>query len=147
MMNNAPEPLFKAKILMSYKEDIENRGFWDWLKAHQTTLMEPLHKFKGEIRLYDDILELEGRGGKGDYTLLVCTNKQLRDVFLGFDNTFTIMEDRMLGLTFRPLRIKIENGNKDFTLYIIINYDKILRTADNIKWQKILTEWKKEPTH
>ena len=35
--------------LMAYEEDIKNRSFWDWIKAH-TSFMKPLHRYKGGFR-------------------------------------------------------------------------------------------------
>lgn len=44
---------FRMKLentLMAYKENIESRGFWDWIKAH-TSFMKPLHRYQGVLEL------------------------------------------------------------------------------------------------
>ncbi|MBC7188904.1 hypothetical protein H5U35_01645, partial [Candidatus Aerophobetes bacterium] len=51
--------------LMAYKEDIESRSFWDWIKAH-TSFMKPLHRYEGVLELNEKKMSFAGRDVKED---------------------------------------------------------------------------------
>ncbi len=137
------EFLHNADALLVFKDDIENRNFWDWIKA-RAAFSEPLHKYRGVVRLNAKYFEFEGNDRETSKPMLLTFNyKQLADVFLGFDNVFTTFEDRSLGLTYQPLRMRIENGNHEFVVYIIFNYNRFMRTADNRNWFEVLSKWQK----
>lgn len=133
-------PLYFASIHFSYAEDIQDRGLWDWMRTYASYL-EPAHKFKGEIRLFDDILEIEGKGRNEEDTFLICTNHQLAKPYLGFDETYTRLEDRFGGLLYQPLRLEVLNGNQRVRLYALIDFNPMLRQADNGRWAERLQAW------
>jgi hypothetical protein len=134
-------PLFSAPIHFSYAEDIQDRGLWDWMRTYASYL-EPAHKFKGEIRLFDDILEVEGKGKNGETTFLICTNHQLMVPHLGFDEVYTHLEDRFGGLLYQPLRLEVLNGNQRVCLYALIDFNPMLRQVDNARWAERLEAWR-----
>jgi hypothetical protein len=134
-------PLFSAPIHFSYAEDLQNRGLWDWMRTYASYL-EPAHKFKGQIRLYDDILEIEGAGKSEETTFVICTNHQLLPPHLGFDEVYTRLEDRFGGLLYQPLRLEIENGNQRLRLYALMGFNPLLRRTDNLEWYERLLAWR-----
>lgn len=120
--------------LMAYEEDIKNKSFWDWLKAH-TSFMKPLHRYRGNLNLGGENLVFSGKDVKKKISFfLEIPYKNILDVFLGFDDIFKRREDRQIGLFgFMPLiiRYKLEEGEK--SLYIFANFHHSLkgRTSDN----------------
>ncbi len=134
------QTLFNDSILFSYKEDILDRGFWDWMKTYSSYL-EPVHHYKGEIRLFDDLLEIEGLSSKKERTLIIGLKEQLTSIALGFDETYTVMEDRFGGMLYKPLKINLMNGNKEICIYGLVGYNTLMRNCQNDKWNDILLEW------
>lgn len=116
---------------MAYEEDIENRGFLDWLKAH-TSFMKPLHRYEGVLELDGERMRFEGRDVKegGDFKLEAETGN-ITDVSLGFDDTFRRWEARVPWND--PLRIKYESeeGEKTVYLYVRFHTQYGFRTSDN----------------
>ena len=49
--------------LMAYEEDIKNRSFWDWIKAH-TSFIKFLHKYDGVLELTEQKMKFTGRDVK-----------------------------------------------------------------------------------
>ena len=132
-----------TEALLIYKEEIDNRNFFDWMKT-QASFIDPLHKYKGTVRLSEDIFEYEGtdhQGGK--HHLLVFSPRQLKGVHYGFDTSYRAIEDRGLGMTFQPLRLEVENGNKTFIFYLIFNFNRFMRTSTNKEWFEKLNQWRK----
>ncbi len=130
-----------ANALVAFEEDILNRGFWDWLVAH-TAFAKPLHRYEGELTLFHDRLFFEGQDKKARrrYTLEIGKN-QVEGVFHGFDDVFRRGEDRALGLSFQPLRIRIRKQGTIVALYFIIEYRRAFRTSKNKEWYEKLNRW------
>lgn len=80
--------------LMASEEDIKNRSFIDWIKAH-TSFMKPLHRYEGIFEVNDDTIEFLGEdvNEKKDYTFRIKT-ADIEDVKYGYDDVFTGWEDR-----------------------------------------------------
>jgi len=121
--------------LMAYKEDIKNRGFWDWLKAH-TSFMKPLHRYKGTIELEKERMIFNGRDAKEDKNfVLEIPIKDVTDIYLGCDRVFRRREDRQTGIRgFVPLRItyKSQEGEEVMYLFASFHHSKYgWRTSDN----------------
>lgn len=137
------EFLHKADALLVFKEDIESRGFWEWVKQ-KASFAEPLCKYRGHIQLTDTYFEFMGHDRETNKPMLLTFSRlQIKDIFLGFDNVYTSIDDRFMGLTFQPLRIRCENGNKEFIFYIIVNFNRFVRTADNRNWFELLNNWQR----
>lgn len=139
-------PIQKTAAYLIYQEDFQQRTLTDRLKDSMRLMqLEPIHRYWGELRLYDDILEFEGKDTEtGALHLLLCSAAQIKHVFLGFDSFFTNLEDFSAGLTFKPLRLTIVNGNHTLTPYFITNFNKILRTSENEKWATKIESWVKQ---
>ncbi|WP_027003120.1 hypothetical protein [Hugenholtzia roseola] len=138
-------PIQKTSTYLIYQEDFQQRTLTDRLKLSMRLMqLEPIHRYLGELRLYDDILEFEGKDTEtGEPHLLLCSGAQIKRVFLGFDGFFTNLEDFSAGFTFKPLRLTIVNGNHTLTPYFITNFNKIMRTSDNEKWATKIEQWAK----
>jgi hypothetical protein len=132
----------KGKVLMAYKEDIKHRGFLDWLKAH-TSFVKPLHRYEGNITLSDEKIVFDGKDikTKNDYAIEI--NKiDVTDIYLGFDDVFKRGEDRSLGISFQPLRIVFSKDEKEYILYLIIDFNRLLRATKNKEWYEELKKWR-----
>jgi len=90
--------------LMAYKEDIKNRDFWDWVKAH-TSFMKPLHRYEGV---------------------------DITDIHFGFDDVFTGWEERAAPWN-KPLRViyKFKEARKTVYLFVNFHHRYGMRTSDN----------------
>ncbi len=125
--------------LLSFKKDIVNRSFLDWLKAH-TSFLKPLHKYKGDLILNKKHLIFAGKNVKTeeDFNLKIPI-KDIIDIYLGFDKVFTGWEDRAYPWN-KPLKI-VYKDQKQATIYIFANFHHKwwgLRTSDNKKLLKEL---------
>ncbi len=131
----------RANTLMAFEEDIQKRGLIDWLVAH-TSFAKPLHRYEGELTLWNDRIFFEGKDKKTKqrYTLEI-SKKQVENIFHGFDNIFRRGEDRALGISFQPLRIKFKKKDSIVALYLIIEYRRALRTSKNKEWFTELNRW------
>lgn len=119
--------------LMAYEEDIKNRSWIDWLKAH-TSGFKPLHRYEGTLELTDDELIFTGIDIKEEGKLnLRIPLKSIKDVYLGFDNIFKGREERAWPWN-KPLRIKYQYGGSEKTIYLFAHFHHkkgIIRTSDN----------------
>jgi len=132
----------EGKALMAYEEDIEQRDILDWVKAH-TSFLKPLHRYEGDIVLLEDKIVFKGKDTKTESDYSVEINKgEVRDVYLGFDDVFKRREDRSLGLGFQPLRLKFTRDDKEYTMYLIIDFNRVLRTTKNKEWYKEFERWR-----
>lgn len=131
----------KANALMAYKEDIENRNFFDWIKAH-TSFVKPLHRYNGNIILSDDKIMFDGSDNKTKEDHAIEINKtEVTDIYLGFDDVFMRREDRSVGISFLPLRIKFTKEKKEYIMYLITDFKRALRTTKNKEWYEELKKW------
>lgn len=132
----------KGKVLMAYKEDIKHRGFLDWLKAH-TSFVKPLHRYEGNITLSDEKIVFDGKDIKTKNDCAIEINKiDVTDIYLGFDDVFKRGEDRSLGISFQPLRIVFSKDEKEYILYLIIDFNRLLRATKNKEWYEELKKWR-----
>lgn len=119
--------------MMAYEEDIEERGFLDWLKAH-TSFMKPLHRYAGTLELTDEKLKFTGKDDKegGDFSLEVDTGNIISSHY-GFDDVFSWWEDRAFPWN-KPLRVRYRSNDEEETIYLFANFHHKyygLRTSDN----------------
>ena len=132
----------KGKVLMAYKEDIKHRGFLDWLKAH-TSFVKPLHRYEGNITLSDEKIVFDGKDKKTKNDCAIEINKiDVTDIYLGFDDVFKRGEERSLGISFQPLRIVFSKDEKEYILYLIIDFNRLLRATKNKEWYEELKKWR-----
>lgn len=126
------------QALWIFKEGIEQKGFGDWFAAH-TSLMLPIHRYKGEIHLLNDALVIYGTDTKTNETKIVAIPFQnIKSVFVGFDDIYKRRETRGGFNHEAPLRIEYKEGNVVRTTYIFIEFDRITRLSKNQEWFETL---------
>jgi hypothetical protein len=128
-----------APAFLSFLDDVRNRSLSDWLEAH-TSLMQPLHRYKGHLSLDREKLSFFGNEKKtGNELRINIYRYEILQLYLGFDDAFTIMESRNLGLLWKPFRIIFTKESQEYQIYLIINYS--IGRCDNEMWMEILKEW------
>lgn len=123
--------------LMAFEEDIKNRDFWDWMKAH-TSGYKPLHRYEGTLELDEEKIVFDGKDAKEDKNFhLEISNKDIEDVYLGWDEVFTGFPvtragDRAYPWNM-PLRMKHKSGQLERTLYLFarFHHTRWIRASDN----------------
>lgn len=131
--------IFESSALLSFSEDIQNRSFADWLKAH-ISFMFPLHAYYGHVRIEGNMLMFSGTERKtGNDFQLAIFRSEIEELYHGYDDVFTLFETRNLGFGWKPLRIKFTQNQRTFKLYLIVNYS--LGRTDNAIWLEILKNW------
>ena len=114
--------------LMTYGEEVKNRTFWDWLKAH-TSFMKPLHNYKGSLKLNEK--ELNFKSSDDKHKLQISLG-DITEVTLGFDDLFTVWEERAAPWN-KPLKISYIDNGQEKTIYLFarFHYKYGMRTSDN----------------
>lgn len=131
--------IFESPALLSFSEDIQNRSFADWIKAH-TSFMYPLHAYNGHIRIEGNIFMFSGTDRKtGDEFQLNIYRNDIEELYHGYDDVFTLFETRNLGFGWKPIRITFTQYQHISRLYLIVNYS--LGRTDNAIWLEILKNW------
>ena len=134
----------KVPALMAFAEDIRNRGFSDWLRAH-TSFMKPLHRYDGELTLTEDELRFRGRDTKkkGVGFQIEITRKDVKEVFLGFDDVFRRGESRGAGMGYHPLRVRFARDGRIEAMYLITDFRRFSMSSANEEWEAKLKAWVK----
>ena len=126
---------------MAFEEDIKNRSWLDWFKAH-TSGFKPLHRYEGVLELSDEELIFDGRDVKESKKFqLRIPLRNITDVYYGFDEVFKGREERAWPWN-KPLRIRYRSGNNERTIYLFAHFHhkKGIRTSDNKKLYEKLNE-------
>ena len=118
--------------LMSYEEDIKNRGFWDWVKAH-TSGFKPLHRYEGIFEFTEEEITFGGMDTRlvKEFHLEILL-REILDIYYGFDEVFKGREERAWPWN-KPLRIKYKINDEVKTIYLFVHFyhKKWIRTSDN----------------
>src|SRR5688500_8631619 len=133
----------KDSALLAYKEDLEERGFLDWIKVH-LTYEKPVHRYEGNLILYPNKLIFSGVDIQTEKEYFIEIAKEdVEKVQLGFDDIYQVREDRLMGDGFQPLRLDFINNGIHTTAYMIIEFDRAERRAyKNNDWFDELVKWK-----
>jgi len=124
---------------LSFSNDIRNRSFLDWIESH-ISLMQPLHRYKGLLKLERESLNFYGTERKtGNDFRFTIYRYEIKQLYHGFDKVFTAFETRSLGIGWKPLRITFTREKTDYQLYLIINYAP--GRTDNGIWMELLKDW------
>lgn len=123
--------------LMAYEEDLKNRSFWDWMKAH-TSGFRPLHRYEGVFELNEDRIIFDGKDIKEarDFNLEIPI-KDITDVYLGWDEVFAGFPmsragDRAYPWN-KPLRLRYQSDQEERTIYLFVRFHRRhgIRASDN----------------
>ena len=120
--------ILSGKVLWSFDYEIENRPKNQDL-AFQFSFVKPFHRHSGIITLDQTSIQI-----KGDEDLVLPLS-HLAQLYLGFDENFTPILSKNVGLFWQPLRLTTEEGQH---IYVIIDYNFF--TSNNKKWFQKLKE-------
>ena len=120
--------ILSGKVLWSFDHEIENRPKNQDL-AFQFSFVKPFHKHSGIITLDQNSIQIKG----DDDLVLPLTH--LAQLYLGFDQNYTPILSKNVGLFWQPLRLTTEEGQH---IYLIIDYNFF--TSNNKKWFEKLQE-------
>lgn len=136
--------------LMAYEEDIKDRSFWDWMKAH-TSGFKPLHRYEGVVELNKDEIFFDGTDlKKGENFRLKIPIKNITDVYFGWDKVFTGFQPSRAGDRVypwnKPLRIRYKSDQEERTIYLFVRFHHKygIRASDNKKVYEKLKQILKE---
>lgn len=129
----------EANTLLAFEEDILNRSWQDWVKAH-TSFQKPLHRYEGHLNLYADRLTFVGVDSKTNAKARFDFYKsQIDQLYLGFDEVYKSSETRSLGLGWVPLRLTLSLDEGERYVYLITNYH--FGKTDNLELFEDLKAW------
>ena len=130
----APVQSKGVQSLWIFKEEIGQKDFADWFAAH-TSFMLPIHRYKGELHLFDDALVFHGKNAKtGEANIVSIPFQNITEVYLGFDKAYKRRETRGGFDHEAPLRIDYRDGNSVKTVYAFIDFSRISRANKNQEW-------------
>jgi len=132
----------QTPALWAFEEDSLSRSWMDWLAAH-VSFGKPLPRYEGILTLRNNFLQLAGndKRTKSEFYLEIYKH-EIEQLYLGFDEAFSISETRGLGstaLSWMPLRISFIKNEEERTLYLITNYH--FGKSDNGEYFEFLKQW------
>ena len=129
----------ETRALIIFKENLKTRTILDWISSHLSGALPP-HKYKGILQISSDRLYFEGIDVKTDQNAEFSIPRySIEQVFHGYDNSYSILQTRGLGLNWAPVRIKYNIDDDIKTVYIITGYEKP-GTTDK-EFYEFLKEW------
>ena len=127
--------------LLIYDRDFPRRKVSDWLLSHISGALPP-HRYKGVLTLQDECLLFQGSDTvlKTD-TEIIIRKETIRQVYYGYDKTYTIFQTRSLGLFWSPVRLELKRHSSYTTefLYVVVGYNKT--GTLNKEFYLYLTNW------
>ena len=133
--------LKEGYALMSYEEDLDNRGMIEWVEGSPS--LNTLNRYEGDLTLFDDQLVFEGVDNETKQDFIIKINRdEIEEIYFGFDDAF---ENRVAEeeneIYFEPLRITFFKEGIDRVIYLLTEFDPVSKTADNKDWYEDLEEW------
>lgn len=123
-----------------FDKDFEKRTWIDWIKDH-ISLAPPPHRFHGKISIEHDGILFEGIDEYQNTTSGFKIKKELiSQLYHGYDEMFNKFQTRGFGMSYAPVRIKIENErNGSENLYLVSNFNGVF--SSNQELFEILKTW------
>lgn len=123
-----------------FDKDFEKRNWVDWIKDH-VSLAPPPHRFQGEISIEHDGIVFEGidkyQNADAEFKI---KKEYIRQLYHGYDEIFNKFQTRGFGLSYAPIRMKIENDDiESESVYLVSNFNGISST--NQELFEILKNW------
>jgi len=124
------EFILQGTVKWSYDYEMQAVSDTKKIMASMASFIPPLHHHSGYIALSNAELIIEGPEDNEDLAIPLSTMKQ---IYLGFDDTFPKSSSRSLGFFWQPLRIEyyISSLETQF-VYLIIDYNGI--RSNNKLW-------------
>jgi hypothetical protein len=120
--------ILEGRVLWSYEYEVVKRNANNDI-GYQFWGTGPFYRHSGNIVLNESRIAITG-----DIDVLIPLGT-IGQLYLGFDEVYTAMLTKNLGLFWQPLRLTLGN---DVVLYLIIDYNFI--GAKNKKWFLALKE-------
>lgn len=121
--------IYEGNVLWAFDTEIQAMDFSERFLARQFSFVPPLSKHNGRIYLTDASIVIEG-----DDDLTIPLN-DINQLYLGFDDVFSVASAKNFGMMWQPLRI---NFGYDRTVYLIIDHNFF--TASNKRFFGMLKE-------
>jgi Arc/MetJ-type ribon-helix-helix transcriptional regulator len=135
---NAPVRSKGVKALWIFKEEIDQKDVGDWFAAH-TSFMLPIHSYRGEVHLFNDALVFYGTHAKTSETKVAAVPfRDIRSVYMGFDEAYKRRETRGGFNHEAPLRIEYKQGSAVKGIYVFMEFNRITRSNKNQEWLETL---------
>ena len=139
-----PVNIVQGRALVSFEPDFLERGLGSWLRNH-TSFVMPSHRYEADISLHEDRISLQGRDKKTNTNwFLEIQKKDITDVYMGFDDVYRQREDRSMGISFQPLRIRFTKNGEDHAMYLLIDVNRWTRRNKNGEWFNQIEAWKQQ---
>ena len=106
--------LYEGTVLWAADTEIQAMDFSERFLARQVSFVPPLSKHKGAVCLTNKSLLIEG-----DEDLVIPLN-HINQLYLGFDDVFSVASVKNFGMLWQPLRI---NYGNDLIIYLIVDYN------------------------
>jgi len=126
--------ILQGKVLWSYADEYAQINEGIKFTASIVSLGSPLHNHAGNIALTANQLIIEGFNGGTD---LIIPLTAINEIYLGFDDVFTLTSVKNFGAFWQPLRVEFYAGHLLQRVYLIIDHSGLL--AHNKRWYEALT--------
>jgi len=106
--------LYEGTVLWASDTEIHSMDFSERFLARHFSFVTPLSKHRGELCLTNKSLVIEG-----DEDLVIPLN-HINQLYLGFDDVFSVASVKNFGMFWQPIRI---NYGNDLIVYLIVDYN------------------------
>ena len=121
--------LYEGTVLWATDVEIRAMDFSERFLARQFSFVTPLSRHSGELCLTNKSLLIEGDED------LVIPLSHINQLYLGFDDVFSVASVKNFGLFWQPIRI---NYGNDLVVYLIVDYNFV--GSSNKRFFTMLTE-------
>lgn len=127
-----------ANAYLIYRNDFKYRRFKDCLLSH-ISFAQPPHRYKGEVDLKSDTLCFEVLDTQSNLRKRIEIQKSdIKELKMGYDATFNLLQTRGLGLGWGPIRITLQSNPLN-PLYLVVGFNGF--NSGNRKFLKTLKTW------
>ncbi|OKS84978.1 hypothetical protein [Mucilaginibacter polytrichastri] len=125
--------ILQGKVLWSYADEYAQISEGIKFTAAIVSLGNPLHNHTGYIALTENQIIIEGQEGDLDLTIPI---NAINEIYLGFDDVFTLTSLKNFGAFWQPLRLEFYAGHLLQRVYLIIDHNGLI--AHNKRWYEAL---------
>jgi hypothetical protein len=108
--------LYEGTVLWATDAEITEMHFSERFIARQFSFVTPLSKHSGLIRLTDKSILIQGDED------LVIPLAYINQLYMGFDDVFSVASVKNFGLFWQPIRL---NYGNDLVVYLIVDYNYV----------------------
>lgn len=134
MLAMSGEFILQGKVMWSFDHEIGAFSTTQKMLTGLSGIGGPLHAHNGNIALTSEQIIIEGLENDEDLTIYLTA---INELYLGFDDVYTVYSVKNAGLFWQPLRLEyFSNSYQTKTIYLIIEYNGLY--AHNKKWYECL---------